>query len=103
MAVFRYLLHNQGFKVLGAATGCDALLSSDGSGDRIDLIICDLGLPDMSGTNVANELLRSHPEAAVLLLSGTPLAGWSRSDLDNFRQLPPKRTDFLEKPFLPSD
>jgi hypothetical protein len=38
---------------------------------------------------------------SVLFVSGAPMDTWSSTDLDNFRQLPRDRVDFMEKPFWP--
>ena len=51
---------------------------------------------------MAVELFKSHPAMPVLFVSGTPIYAWDASDLRNFHQLQPDRTDFLEKPFRAS-
>ena len=38
----------------------------------------------------------------ILFVSGTPIYACGRNDLENFRQLPSDRVDFLEKPLQPS-
>ena len=38
----------------------------------------------------------------ILFVSGAPMYAWDGSDVRNFQQLPPDRTDFLEKPFRAS-
>jgi hypothetical protein len=50
---------------------------------------------------VALELIKSYPRHGDLVCLGHPYA-WGRNDLDNFRQLPSDRVDFLEKPLQPS-
>lgn len=102
MQAFSVLLGALHFRVLEAATGYEALEASRSNHGHIDLALCDLQLPDMSGTEVAIELVKSHPQTAILFISGTPLEGWNDFDLQNLRQLPPGAADFLEKPFLPS-
>ena len=102
MQVFCILLSAQGYNVREANTGHEALAASNRDYGPIDLILCDLTLPDMSGTNVALELVTLHPEAAILFISGTPRDSWSSSDIHNFSKLAPASADFLEKPFLPS-
>jgi CheY-like chemotaxis protein len=102
MQIFCGLLSAQGYNVREATTGREALDAGTRCCGLIDLLLCDLTLPDMSGTNVALELVKSHPEAAILFISGTPRESWNNSDIHNFSNLPPGSADFLEKPFLPS-
>ena len=51
-----------------AAGGRDAI-SLMGSG-TFDLVVTDLGMPDVSGFEVAKEAKRAHPGVPVILLSG---------------------------------
>jgi two-component system cell cycle sensor histidine kinase/response regulator CckA len=102
MQVFCALLWSVGYNVLEATTGEEAIeLGSHHSGS-IDLLISDVSLPKPSGTDVAVELLKSHPSMPILFVSGAPMYAWDGSDLGNFEQLPPDRTAFLEKPFAAS-
>ena len=64
----------------------------------IDLFLSDVDVPGPSGTEVALELIKSHPTMPVLFVSGTPMYSWRRNDVDNFRQLPSDLVDFIEKP-----
>jgi FixJ family two-component response regulator len=66
------------------------------------LLISDVTVPKPSGTDVAVELVKSHPAMPILFVSGTPMYAWEGSDLRNFEQLPRDRIDFLEKPFAAS-
>jgi CheY-like chemotaxis protein len=93
------LLWSSGCRVLEATTGKEALETANHQNGPIDLFIFDVNVPVLSGTEVALELNQSHPATPILFVSGTPMYAWNRSDLHNFRQLPPDRLDFLEKPF----
>ena len=99
MQVFCSLLTHQGYKVLEATTGEEAIEATNREIGPIDLILCDLTLPDTAGTKLARELVKSQPNAAVLIVSGTPQTGWSESERKDFSDLPRERADFLEKPF----
>ena len=67
-----------------------ALLASPGP---IELLACDLALPGGSGWEVARLARRIHPEAEVLLMSGTPVA----SAGTHFILKPFDAPDFLAK------
>lgn len=99
MQIISALLWSAGFRVLEANSGHEAIENGKHHPDGIDLLISDISLPDRSGTEVALELTKSHPVIATLFISGTPMDGWARRDLDNVRRL--DRVDFLEKPFRP--
>ena len=97
--VFCLLLTHQGYRVLEATTGKEAIEARNREIGPIDLILCDLTLPDTPGTKLARELVQSQPNAAVLIVSGTPQTGWSESERKDFNELRRERSDFLEKPF----
>ena len=97
MRGFSALLSSIGYCVLEATTGKEGIET----GNRqkcIDLFLSDVDVPGPSGTEVALELIKSHPTMPVLFVSGTPMYSWRRNDVDNFRQLPSDQVDFLEKP-----
>ena len=102
MQVFCALLSSIGYNVMEATTGEEAIKLGNHHFGSIDLFISDVAVPQPSGTAVAVELLKSHPAMPILFVSGTPMNAWDESDLRNFQQLPPDRTDFLEKPFRAS-
>ncbi len=102
MQVFCLLFSSRGYKVLEAATGQEAMEACGRFDGPIDLMLCDVTLPDVSGTKLALELVKSHPEASILFVSGIPRDGWSNVELHDFRQLPPGSADSLEKPFRPA-
>jgi CheY-like chemotaxis protein len=70
---FTVLLEESGYRVRGAPSGADALrLAGE---DRPDLVILDLGLPDVNGLEVARALRRA-PETAripIVALTGQAL------------------------------
>ncbi len=62
-------LSEDGHAVLRAASGRDALTLLDG-GERVDLVITDLGMPGMTGWEVARALRTRWPDLPVGLISG---------------------------------
>jgi CheY-like chemotaxis protein len=64
-AAFTILLEESGYAVAAAATGAEALrLAAE---RKPDLVLLDLGLPDMSGLDVAR-LIRADPATASIPL-----------------------------------
>ena len=97
MRGFSALLSSIGYSVLEATTGREGIEA--GNRHRsIDLFLSDVDVPGPSGTEVALELIKSHPTMPVLFVSGTPMYSWRRNDLDNFRQLSSDLVGFVEKP-----
>ncbi|WP_309647659.1 response regulator transcription factor [Nocardioides sp.] len=88
------LLVHFGYRALFASTGAEGLDLA--RRQEPDLVLLDLGLPDMSGIDVIREL-RSWSAAPLLVLSGTSRRG-SRADA-----LDAGADDFLQKPFEPRE
>jgi CheY-like chemotaxis protein len=65
------MLRGLGYKVIEAANGDDAqsLLGEDG-GKKVDLLLTDLVMPQMSGRRFADSLRAAHPNIKVLFISG---------------------------------
>lgn len=69
-ALARRILESQGYRVLEAKDGAEALEIAAEHGDSIDLLITDVIMPGMGGKQLA-EILRSHrAEMQVLYVSG---------------------------------
>lgn len=64
------ILKHYGYQVLEAANGGDALAVQDGFDGSIDLIISDLMMPGMSGTELVQQLHRTKPHLKVIYVSG---------------------------------
>mgnify|MGYP005831660567 CR=1 FL=1 len=64
------LLQNQGYHVLCAGNGPEALRLSDEHSGAIDLLLTDMVMPGMSGPELARELTARRPSLRVLYMSG---------------------------------
>jgi DNA-binding NtrC family response regulator len=90
--MMRAYLEQRGYMVLDARTGDEALqLSSDFAGD-IHLLVTDIVMPGMRGTELAQHVREQRAGLKVLLMSG-----YSPVDL------PQDSLHLLEKPFAMED
>jgi PAS domain S-box-containing protein len=64
------ILERQGYKILEASQGDDALRISERHGGPIDLILVDVIMPGMSCSELAKHLKSPHPKMKVLYMSG---------------------------------
>lgn len=64
------VLESAGYKVLIAATATEAFEVYRRRSDAVDLLLCDVVLPGMSGPVLAVEFQRLCPRARILLMSG---------------------------------
>jgi PAS domain S-box-containing protein len=84
------MLKRQGFDVVEAGTARDALQRIMGA-PLVDLVLSDLGLPDMSGRELAKTIASLRPDLKVLLMSGNasrPLAADAEADGYSILQKP---------------
>ena len=94
----RYLAR-QGYSVLQAAMGEEAIERFIGNGRHIDLLIADVSLPDVSGVQMALLLRQEIPHLGVILTSGYPLSAWRDRDADDLVRLGTEAVEVLLKPF----
>jgi two-component system response regulator RegX3 len=85
-----YMLRREGFEVAVAATGPDALSEFDRSG--ADLVLLDLMLPGLSGTEVCRTL-RQRSNVPVIMLTARD------SEIDKVVGLELGADDYVTKPF----
>jgi two-component system cell cycle sensor histidine kinase/response regulator CckA len=89
------MLQGQGYEVLGAGDGEEALDCLEQVGGSVDLVITDLMMPVMGGRELTAELRRRYPNLPVVWMSGHPREVELRS-ADHTKDLP-----FLQKPIPP--
>jgi CheY-like chemotaxis protein len=68
-----HLLTEAGYRVLQARDGDQALRVAHAHTSPIDLLISDIVMPGLSGTEVAVQVHKCHPESHVLFISGYPV------------------------------
>ncbi|HEV7671472.1 MAG TPA: ATP-binding protein [Thermoanaerobaculia bacterium] len=68
--VLRRILEGRGYRVLVAASGAEATELAARSAEPIDLLLTDLTMPGLKGTEIATRLSADRPELRVLYMSG---------------------------------
>ncbi|MCD6118173.1 PAS domain S-box protein [bacterium] len=94
--VSKRVLEREGFKVISASNGTEALKLYRESWKEISIVILDLVMPDMSGEEVYKELCKINSRVKVIFASG--YAPEDRSELKNFSY-----NTFIQKPFRPQE
>jgi CheY-like chemotaxis protein len=87
-------LSSRGYDVLEAKNGEDALLVAERHNAPIHLVVTDVVMPSMSGTELFHHLRRWYPRMRVLFISG-----YARSTLPPEALEDGKGAAFLAKPF----
>lgn len=88
--VVRHALEDGAVRVIEAATGKDGL--DRAAAERPDLVVLDLGLPDVPGISVCTEL-RKWSSAPIVVLSAR------HSEAEKVRLLDAGADDYMTKPF----
>lgn len=86
------ILTSRGYHVLSALSANEALEVAGGWPERIDVLLCDLVLPGLSGREFANAFLARRPGTPVVYTSGYSSPG-------SFRWTVEHESHFLSKPF----
>jgi len=89
------VLENQGYNVLEASEGQQALAICHDLNGRVDLLLTDIKMPGMDGVELARRIKSSYSHMRVLYISG-------QCEGDELQaHLCQKGFGFLPKPFLP--
>lgn len=92
-ALARRMLESQGYHVLEARSGHEALEISQAYHGYIDLLITDVIMPGIGGRQLAQELAKLRPATRVLFISGyTDSTMIEQAEIDG-------NSAFLQKPF----
>jgi two-component system, cell cycle sensor histidine kinase and response regulator CckA len=86
-------LREEGYRVLEAANGRQAIEIVERSGNQLDLVISDVAMPELNGADLARFTLPKYPNLPFIFISGQP-----RETLTQIAQIDEAAT-LLEKPF----
>jgi len=90
----QFVLESEALETVRVGTGQDALpVLRDG---RVDLIILDVGLPDISGFALLKEIRRAHATPIIMLTART-------EEIDRVLGLELGADDYVAKPFSPRE
>ena len=87
------ILGRQGYRVLDASQGEDALAISEKHKGPIHLFLVDVVMPGISGTELAKHLTSLHPETRILYMSGYT------DDVIVHHGVLEKGVNYIQKPF----
>ena len=86
------VLKREGYKVLVCGDAAEGIETSQQHGAQIDLLLTDVVMPGMSGTEMACRIQENLPRLRVVFMSGYTEHGLNGvAQVDNF--------DYLQKPF----
>jgi two-component system cell cycle sensor histidine kinase/response regulator CckA len=94
-ALTRRLLQAKGYKVLEASGADEAMAIARGVENPIDLLLTDVVMPEMGGSDLASRISALRPEIIVLYMSGYT------DDAVVRHGFIAERVHFLQKPFNP--
>jgi CheY-like chemotaxis protein len=90
-------LKSRGYDVLTASRPLEALKIFEHHGDRIDLLLSDVIMPDMTGPEMAKMMRMSQPGLKIVFMSGYTHEQLKMSDF------PDEQLNFIMKPYNPVD
>ena len=85
------VLRMQGYRVLEARCGTEALHTAERHDEAVDLLLTDIDMPGMDGVSLSQEVRERWPETRVVFMSG----GHQADDVES--------EAFLSKPFVPNE
>jgi DNA-binding response OmpR family regulator len=92
--LLRSYLERAGYEVLSTGSGAEAITLAARAGP--DLVVLDLGLPDVPGEEVAAEIRRGRPTPILMLTA-------KAASEDRIRGLELGADDYVTKPFSPRE
>jgi two-component system, cell cycle sensor histidine kinase and response regulator CckA len=85
------ILRTSGYKVLESESSIEALEMARDYPGKIDILLTDIVMPGLRGTELARRIIKIHPDIQVVYMSGYA-EGFPETEL-------PPNSSFLQKPF----
>jgi two-component system, cell cycle sensor histidine kinase and response regulator CckA len=89
-----FVLRRQGFEVLQATNGREAVEAVRARGDGIGVVLLDVMMPEMTGHEALPAIREIAPEMPVVFFSG-----FDESEIAEHLEAPTAYTSFLPKPY----
>jgi PAS domain S-box-containing protein len=89
----REILVDCGYRVIEAKSGPEALSITENLDEKVDLLLTDIVMPQMSGRELANILKKKSAHLRILLMSGYSTESFDQDDLFD------ADANFIHKPF----
>ncbi len=86
-----------GYRIMEAENGGDAFLKFEKYGHEVDLLLTDVVMPEMSGKELYERLLKINPKLKALFMSGYS------EDIIEHHGILDERINFIQKPFKPKE
>jgi CheY-like chemotaxis protein len=93
--LIRLVLETQGYTVIAAESGAEALAQAANHGGKIDLLLTDVVMPGMNGRELVERFRRRWPLVHVLYMSGYTGDAVIRYGVETAADA------FMQKPFTP--
>ncbi len=90
----RYVLETEGFETVSLSSGTPVIPFLDK--ESVELIILDIGLPDMSGLELCKEIRKTHSIPIIFLTA-------RKEEIDRVVGLEIGGDDYISKPFSPRE
>ena len=87
------ILRNNGYEVITASNGTEALIKYEGAEEKINLVLTDIAMPEMDGVMLSHKLKALNPTVRIVVASGR----YEKKHRPEFINLGVK--EFLTKPF----
>ncbi len=68
--MFTQMLTLSGFEVIGKTSSTEALIEFKANPDRFDLVITDMTMPEMTGDEIARQIIQIRPDIPIILCTG---------------------------------
>ena len=97
-SVLREFLESQGYTILEAQNGGEALELAERHRGAIDVLVTDVIMPQLRGIELSQRVAELHPHISVIFMSG-----YSEDALLENRLLSQQNITLIQKPFDPED